>query len=248
MSLIGSSALSRRDQITPGDRPVRTPARGRLAPNAQSGDCPFCGAHLDRSKALYDQKLFCDRLINVVPDLGPLCPGHLLAASRRHVLSMAELGEAKLGDLARTLTRLTGALSPHFGDYFWFEHGTPPGTGGHGACIDHAHIHMLPMEAQMYDRLMHALPWQPISRFEDLARFQHVGYAYLGIKGSHYVFPAPEIGSQWIRREVGAVLGRDDWDWALTHGHPNLLATVAGTRQALPRRRYGPARFSSARA
>jgi diadenosine tetraphosphate (Ap4A) HIT family hydrolase len=233
MSVTGSTAPCRRDRIGSTGRPQRTsPVDGRVL-SREYNDCPFCEEQLDRSKAPYDKKLFGDSLINVVPCLGPLCPGHLLAASRRHVRSMAELSEPALAGMIRIFSELTDKLRPQFGKYFYFEHGTPVGTGGHGACIDHAHTHMLPMELEMFDQLMDALPWEPISCIEDLARFRSVSYAYLGIKGKHYVCPKPDIGSQWIRREVCTVLNRDDWDWALTNGQSDLIATLTGTRNVL---------------
>jgi diadenosine tetraphosphate (Ap4A) HIT family hydrolase len=188
--------------------------------------------------------LFRDKLISVLPDVSPLCPGHLLAASRRHALSMAELGSSALERIAATLTGLCVKLAPHFGDYLIFEHGTPPGDSSRGACIEHAHVHMLPMEARMFDQLTSALNWEPISDYMDLARFQDVGYAYLGIKGSHFVYLKPEIGSQWIRRQVCAVLGRDDWDWVLTESDLDLHVTLEGGRRALDNDRRSLSRLS----
>lgn len=240
MSLIGSSALGRRDRTTSAQRAVRTLSAGWETTSPGRPDCPFCESHLDRSTAAHDELLFRDRLISVLPDLSPLCSGHLLAASRRHVLSMAELGPSALEHIAPTLTGLCAKLTPEFGshgDYFIFEHGTPPGDGSRGACIEHAHVHMLPMDALMFDQLTSALDWEPISELKDLARFRHVGYAYLGIKGSHYVYTNPGIGSQWIRRQVCAAVGRDDWDWALTESNLDLRTTLEGGRRVLDRRR-----------
>jgi len=148
---------------------------------------------------------------------------------------MAELGPPALGRIAVTLAGLSAKLAPEFGDhgdYLIFEHGTPPGGGSRGACIEHAHLHMLPTETLMFDQLTSALDWQPISEFKNLASFRRAGYAYLGIKGSHYVYPKPDIGSQWIRRQVCAALGRDDWDWALTESGLDLRTTLEGARRA----------------
>ena len=89
-------------------------------------DCPLCEGRIDQSAAAYDEILRRDKLINVLPDLAPLCPGHLLASSREHVLSMAQLGQGALERIEATLTELCGKLAPEFGDYFLFEHGTPP--------------------------------------------------------------------------------------------------------------------------
>jgi diadenosine tetraphosphate (Ap4A) HIT family hydrolase len=233
MGLVGSIALARRDLTSPAKTAKRISCTGGAGSSAEHPDCPFCAGHLDTSTAIYDEVLFRDALVSVVPDLSPLCPGHLLAASRRHVLSMAELGPSALERIGSTLTTLCAALAPEFGDYFFFEHGTPPGESTRGACIDHAHVHMLPLEATMFDRLVLALDWQPIKDYAELARFQQAGYAYVGIKGSHFVYPNPDIGSQWIRRQVGAALDRDDWDWGLSHSSHDLQKTLESGRRAL---------------
>jgi diadenosine tetraphosphate (Ap4A) HIT family hydrolase len=244
MGLIGSIALARHDQTG------MARAAGRVSSDdwAESGpehpDCPFCADHLSKSTAIHDEVLFRDRLISVLPDLSPLCPGHMLAAARQHVLSMAELGPVALERIAAVLTRLSVTLAPEFGDYFVFEHGTPPREGTGGACIEHAHVHLLPLEATMFDRMVSALDWEPIPEYKDLAGFQHAGYAYLGIKGSHYVYANPDIGSQWIRRQVGATLNREDWDWALSDSGHDLRRTLDSGRRALGRSRRSILRVS----
>src|SRR5580704_5819432 len=233
MNLASSATRIRRGAGTDATRHARAKP---LVSGTGPEDCPFCVGHLGRSAELYDEVLFRDKLVNVVPDLSPLCPGHLLVAARQHVLSMAELGPTRLGKLALRLSDLGTKLSPEFvdqGNYFLFEHGTPQDRGGSGACIDHAHLHMLPMEDQMSDQLTSALSWQSIPRLKDLARFQGVGYAYLGIKGSHYVYPSSNIGSQWLRRQVCEALNRDDWDWALTKSDVELHETLERGRRAL---------------
>jgi hypothetical protein len=157
---------------------------------------------------------------------------------------MAELGPPALEHIAGTLSGLCTELAPEFGDYLIFEHGTSPGDGTRGTCIEHAHVHMLPLEAKMFDQLTSALRWEPISDYKSLARLRHVGYAYLGIKGSHFVYHNPDIGSQWIRRQVCAALGRDDWDWVLTESDLELRSTLEGGRRALDGRRQTLSRLS----
>jgi diadenosine tetraphosphate (Ap4A) HIT family hydrolase len=242
MGLVGSIALARRDPTSPAKAAGRIWCSGWTESGGEHADCPFCAGQLDKSTAMHDEVLFRDALLSVVPDRGALCPGHLLAASRLHVLSMAELGSSALERIGATLTRLCAALTPEFGDYFVFEHGTPPDAGTRGACIDHAHVHLLPLEARMHDQMVSALNWKPITGYEQLARFRQTGYAYLGIKGSHFVYPDPDIGSQWIRRQVGAALNRDDWDWALSHSHHDLQKTLESGRRALRRSRRRPIR------
>jgi diadenosine tetraphosphate (Ap4A) HIT family hydrolase len=247
MSRNGSTALARHDRARPAERSERALSAGWRASSPERPACPFCPEYLDQSTAAHDEIFFQDRIIRVLPDRSPLCPGHMLAAARRHVLSMAELGPSALEHIGATLTELCAKLGPEFrdcGDYFFFEHGTPPVADSGGTCIDHAHVHMLPMDARMFHRLIAARNWQEISEFRDLQDFQHVGYAYLGIKGSHYVYPKPDIGSQWIRRQVCAALDRDDWDWALTDSDLDLRATVEGGRHALARRRRSLPRLS----
>ena len=223
MILTGSTVPGRgQGSVLAGHAP--TSARPEGPSRSQAASCPFCETRLSCSTAAHDRVLLQDRLIQVLPDLAPLSPGHLLVASRRHVLSMAQLGAQSLAEIEITLKSLCTELRYAFGEYFLFEHGTSPDASG--PCIDHAHIHMLPLATTMSDRLTSALPWRTLLRYESLSLYDDCGYVYLNICNRNYVSSGAFIGSQWIRQQVAIALRRDDWDWCLTRSAGELKKTL----------------------
>lgn len=210
---------------------TRASATALCSPNSLSptsagaADCPFCPTHLNRSRDPHDQILALGPGVNLLPALGMLTPGHFLVATEEHVLSMAELGTAGLIDLASWLTRIQDLLTTSFGNYFSFEHGSSGKDNG-AACIDHAHIHLLPLADRLSEELGRALPWITIPDYHYLAAYARVNYAYLSLNGRHLVDPGSTLPSQWVRRKAASALFRDDWDWCLTRNAGELDHTL----------------------
>lgn len=188
-------------------------------------DCPFCASNLQASTAPHDQILWQNGLICVLPPLGSLTLGHLLVIARSHVVSMAQLGNPALRELDATLSNLRSTLRGKFGEYLMFEHGTSP-LSPSGPCIAHAHIHLFPLADKMCGQLISAMPWLSLPSYEVLGQYHHSEYAYLQVGMDHFVYPNPQIESQWIRRKVAQALNRDDWDYCLTQGEKELDGTI----------------------
>jgi len=208
-------------------------------------DCPFCTKIIrGESASAFDLRLAEHRLFVVTPALGMLVPGYLLLISKDHVPSLARLGPTGLRAIDRWLSRHLPGWATRFGDYFRFEHGMGAGSCA-GACIAHAHLHLIPAEAAV-DRIEAALPWQRLASYGTLARLGDRAYAYLGSRRGHAVVPQPTLPGQWVRRQTAQALHLDDWDWGAYRGERELAATlsrrprgsarraVSGTRRARP--------------
>jgi hypothetical protein len=231
MSAIGgSSALSTAPhrRVIAGNTALAAAPRNALnrpPTRADDADCPFCASQLMRSQDPHDQVLARGPGFNLLPPLGMLTPGHLLVTAEEHLLSMAELGARHLVDLASWLTYILGILSKPFGHYLFFEHGNSR-RGNSAACIDHAHIHLLPLADCMSRELESALPWIALPDYQHLAGYVGLSYVFLGSDGQHLVHPSSSLQSQWIRRKAANVLRRDDWDWCLTRDSDELERTL----------------------
>jgi hypothetical protein len=120
-----------------------------------------------------------------------------------------------------------------FGEYFRFEHGSDNvkecGVGS-GACIDHAHQHMVPALG-VAEAIRDELPWEELDGFESLAELQGVPYVYLGFEGGHYAVKNPALPSQWVRRKIAEHYRQDDWDWGMEYGEGNLFITLLALDQ-----------------
>lgn len=192
-----------------------------------TADCPFCSPHLTSSQDPHDQVLAVGPGVILLPAQGMIAPGHLLVATWNHLLGMSSLSPSALTDVCSWVARTQAALEETFGRYLLFEHGSSA-EGTSAACIDHAHIHMLPLADEMGRDLVSDLPWTQLQEYSLLADYAGVDYAYLGLDNHHYALPSPSFPSQWIRRRAAEVLGRDDWDWCLTRDASELEQTLDG--------------------
>lgn len=154
-----------------------------------------------------------------------LVPGYFLVVSERHQLAMVDSDSRELRATRHWIDGVVSSLSPLFGNYLVFEHGSCESAHG-GACVDHAHVHLIPKADQLRQRLRRALPWNKLRTYTELIQCSGTPYAYLGLAGEHYALRDSRIPSQWIRRELARHLGHDVWDWALDPGLANLEATL----------------------
>lgn len=198
----------------------------------QVDSCPLCDLP-GKPKSEFDVSTPIDEEGDVVlkPDLGMLMAGHLLAVTKEHLTSFAQLDPERLGVIDRCLGSYEDRLAHQFGRYFRVEHGSDNiTTHGSGGCVEHAHIHLIPADEDAGSHIQEQLSWQKLDNYEDLSNFRGVPYIYLGRTAMHYVIPNPRLSGQWIRRQVAAIRGMEQWDWALFDSREELNATFKGIR------------------
>ena len=98
--------------------------------------CPFCNKHL-RDRIILQNDTF-----QVVYDLYPVSPGHMLLIPKRHITSFFELTNKELEDFYNLIkiaySRISKEYSPD-----GFNIGINNGTVA-GQTISHLHIHLIP--------------------------------------------------------------------------------------------------------
>ncbi len=201
-----------------------TAPTAQKAPSA-SAECPFCSPHLTSSRDPHDRVLAVGPGVKLLPAVGMLTPGHLLITSSNHLLGMSDFDRSALAEVYSWIARIKVLLDEIFGRYLLFEHGSST-EGRSGACVDHAHIHLLPLADQLGSELKSDLVWTKLAGYSFLAEYAKISYAYLGLDNHHYISPNPCFQSQWIRRRAARVLCRDDWDWSLTQDANELKWTL----------------------
>lgn len=205
--------------------------------------CDFCDAPPDQDSFFDISQPLGLGNVALKPALGMLLPGYLLAITREHVTSFAQLDKVQLQEVDSSLVQLNSQLGGLFGEYFRFEHGSDVGaqcSATAGACIEHAHQHLVPApEAAQY--MLHQkhpdqanVRWQQIDAFEDLAELKGRPYLYLGYGNTHYIALDPGVRSQWMRRQVAHVYDLPIWDWALYNGARELETTLRQLGCVLP--------------
>src|SRR5712692_2761942 len=97
--------------------------------------CPFCSV-------LQERILLESRTGLALPDAYPLCAGHTLIVSRRHVKTIYELTTEDQQDLWSLVFQVRHSLIEQYASDA-FNIGINDGLNA-GQTIDHAHIHVIP--------------------------------------------------------------------------------------------------------
>jgi diadenosine tetraphosphate (Ap4A) HIT family hydrolase len=160
---------------------------------------------------------------SLTADAAALAPGHALFFPDVHVKSFGELGADALASAQQVLEhRVLGKLIPR-DRFIAFEHGIGPnGNAVHG-CVDHAHIHLLPLDQidQTYESIVEAFTpdLATIDRaisFVDLAAMAAAEYFWISDCDlrPNLLHPAG-LERQVLRKIIGKGLKRRDfrtWD------------------------------------
>lgn len=90
--------------------------------------------------------------VYLVPDVAPITEGHFLVCSDDHRLSFATPSDARAAAInsVRAWADFLLAANPHWDDFMIAEH-APPCKGERGRCVDHAHLHFVPLTSKQLE-------------------------------------------------------------------------------------------------
>lgn len=169
-------------------------------------------------------------------DLAPLVPGHLLVVPRRDVPSFAALPDRAWADWVSFRKRLADRLTRAWTRPVAFEHGSVDEMRG-GACITHAHLHLLPAPVDIHAELRR--DGLKVRKLDAECCLRSVAalnrpYFYVGDGDGDWVAmaDAPVMPSQYLRRAAARQLGLSglDWDWGVSVRREYLRLTVEELR------------------
>ena len=202
--------------------------------------CPFCHEIQGRPPAAI-QDLVPNRILDqteayfVVPTLGQFLPGYILILSKDHLVSFADQPREDDAKLHQFIDAWVENLQREFdGACLIYEHGdTLTGAKG-GACLAHAHIHILCVPHLESLAELEIPKGIPIDRnyLESIRPSWSAGtpYLYCELRGETreaWLIDATGLPSQFMRRRVAAFLGHpDDWDWGSSLGVDNIMETL----------------------
>ncbi|WP_330173973.1 HIT family protein [Streptomyces sp. NBC_01498] len=180
------------------------------------------------SRVLLDTERF-----RLIVDMSPLCAGHLLLIPVDHYLSFAELMSEHGAELATILAEVSDRYRHTFGRLTILEHGSSSAMRS-GACISHAHLHLLPVDAHDVISLIRTdgLASTALTDLRELTAFGGEPYFLCGHEGEYHIFDGSRpIRSQYLRSVVGRLLGIPDplWDYALVVRQELLRETMTRT-------------------
>jgi diadenosine tetraphosphate (Ap4A) HIT family hydrolase len=175
-----------------------------------------------------------------IADISPLVEGHLLVAPRRHYFNFAAAMLEHRDEATAALSSAARWVRETYGASALFEHGTDP-SGIGGACIHHAHVHVLPVAAVHLVAVMRSdgLDVATVSDIHEWARAGSHNRSYLLCSDGQtftMAFPSQPPRRQYLRAAAGEVLGIPDpeWDWSVVIRKHLLRATVEKYRSNRP--------------
>jgi hypothetical protein len=115
-----------------------------------------------------------------------------------------------------------------------FEHG-PSVPGREVGCgVDHAHLHVVPTEADVVagaKRLFPEIEWQAIASFEAATAVSADGLSYIYVEDQQsrpWLAASTELPSQVIRQVIASDLGRiGDYNWRENPEPANVERTIS---------------------
>jgi diadenosine tetraphosphate (Ap4A) HIT family hydrolase len=151
--------------------------------------------------------------------LGHFVYGYTLLISKEHLLSFAYLSEHLFSELQVFKDSVLGKLKQISSNPITIlEHGAINRPQRAGACIDHAHLHLMPLPVDLYPILLERFRFAKLSSINEVSRFNHAQVSYLYYErqgnGSCGVELTQDVPSQLLRRIACQALGKPDlWDW-----------------------------------
>ncbi|WP_433478994.1 HIT family protein [Spirillospora sp. CA-142024] len=180
-----------------------------------------------------------DRDFLLIPDVAPLVEGHLLLVTRDHHQCAGDFGREMWERALHWRDRVARLYREAYrtGELLLFEHGPATPQGG-GACVDHAHWHLLPGTPGVRAVVeREGRPGTPADHAALRACFR-TGRSYLLIEegGVATVHPGDGVRSQFLRWAVTVTGQGETWRWQETFGLPGsrrrFLRTLGAMRAA----------------
>jgi diadenosine tetraphosphate (Ap4A) HIT family hydrolase len=202
--------------------------------------CTFCNQFQDgSSKGIsglvfgedFDRILYQDHDFVIIPGLGQINEGYLLIVPRKHIWCIRDLPKQLHTPFLALKERVKSILENEYSSpIVFFEHGVNSSRLEAGACIEHAHFHALPCNADVQSRLMEFYPFDSTEGISNLWRRTPTTSNYLYFEsedGALYTEAKDPIPCQFFRRLLAEKLGKPDtWNWCFYMGTSRVRDVV----------------------
>jgi ATP adenylyltransferase len=201
---------------------------GCLLCDELEGNSPLSSRVGVRARALIESELFL-----LLPDISPLIPGHCLLLPKQHYSSLATLPQDHIDQLPAFLQKCISLVCRQSAAPLLFEHGSGELAPKGGACIHHAHLHLLPLTAPVVQWM------KPFGTVQHLGKKAHYDspersrltdyLAYQDQRGDWFLVSELEQRPpcQFIRRRIAQELSLPEWHWESTFISKLALTTTA---------------------
>jgi diadenosine tetraphosphate (Ap4A) HIT family hydrolase len=177
----------------------------------------------------------------ILPALGSIIEGYVMLVSKRHRSSVATLKAPQADQVQREIESVLSLLQKQTPSTRWvvFEHGTTLDCGLKACCVDHLHLHLLPVDMDLAADLATRLSCEAkrIDAMQALRQVREAGddnYIYVrNPDGAHYVLTPPAYSSQFVRQVLAERTGKGDrWNWQHHPMEDDSVKTVRMFRDA----------------
>lgn len=184
-------------------------------------DCCLCTNLASDDRQPWDRPIFESTNFVALASLGSLVEGWLLLVPKKHVISMGALDSRLTDELQHVKAVLAAQLHDQYSqEVCVFEHGPSTSNRPIGCSVDHAHLHVVPLDFDLAEAAVPFLPdsasWQAATVDSCRTAFE-AGQDYLFVEqpvGIARIVTNDRFGSQILRKAIAARLGvPDEFNW-----------------------------------
>lgn len=168
----------------------------------------------------------------VLVGLGALREGYHLVLPNQHIRSFGHMADTNYFlELALILQKTRNICENHYQlPFIFFEHGGFSDDKPGGSCLDHAHIHGIPLHQRITDLLDTKFNCYQIDDLDGLQKPIENQRPYLFVEDQsvrRFIYSIPDnLPSQYLRRVWAGLIGENDrWDWGVDLGKKNVIKT-----------------------
>lgn len=166
----------------------------------------------------------------IVPTFGALNESHALIIPLRHLYSIAEIDYNEKNELEIIKNILRNYIKENSNrETIFFEHGSGSKGNYHGACLTHAHLHVIATKYELINK-MENLNLKRISNEEFYKKDGTKDYGYIfyeNIDGNFYINTKDIFPSQIMRQYISKYLtNKNEWDWRIYNKLEDILAVL----------------------
>jgi len=168
----------------------------------------------------------------VIPTLGQFVEGYLLIVPKEHFTCIGKIPRVNFLELIRLIDEVRKILHNIYGSAILMEHGPRTEYEKAGCCIDHAHLHVVPVgrDVDISGKILKHFVGRKIIELSDLIEQieKHGSYLFFeDTKKNKWVFDAQIVPKQYLRRLLAVELGiSDKWDWRNYPGLEEIDRTI----------------------
>ena len=161
-------------------------------------------------------------------------PGYLLLTSKAHQPCCGKVAEVELRKVDSILNHLLPVYESQFGVPFAFEHGIKELDANVQSCLNHMHIHILPVIPDIESRMTIESVKKSTIDFEkmwDTLQLQNYDYIWKRcVRGAYHLYEFENLESQYVRKIYAEGLGISQWDWRIEPYWENIEKTLMRAR------------------